>query len=1354
MLTPPSPVPPVPPLPPSQTLPGSQGDPSSAGAPSPGSPSSRSRRPTNRRRRGGTLLVVAAQSQLDGARWQVYPAYMSAVACTLVDVVAGAGVDVHPFLCKIVAGLGGVGALVSTAAGVFAPVFLMPKPTGPYRTGKTTRLWIDATRRSWLLRSKARIGKIPESRMLMANVWYPAAAPRPRLRRERRIDRKKDKNNDNASGSNLGREDDDGYVSGSDGGCDSGDDLGKHWPDDEAAKVHYEAMAQEKLLQAQVLGSPDGKRRGAGADAGGGVSIPDRITIANARKAEARRRRRRQRGKRTHWLEPTLATTMAVSFALPGWIVDYFRLVRMEARVDVPVADPPAASSSLDGVTEGFPLVLFSHSFTGMKEQNSSLLQELASWGHIVVAVDHPHDAALVLYPDGSTADFRGYDMPMESEPRNWWRFRHEHARWRALDLAHALERIVDANGDPDSPLHRKVDLTRVAAVGHSFGGAACLMLAQMDPRITSVVLMDPWMWPLGKESTVSGAPCPLLVLEAPEFLWDRDIFCVNNGEMSSLLCAATAPQCAGLRPAHGPGSEPPTPSKAPRRIGDRFDDMVGDDGRERRRDEDGDGEHQHRHPGPSGWSGGGGTGAGESESALDRARARDLALAQKKESASGAGIDPATAGEDPAHAHAPPGFIGASVDGFKGVGFYTEDGFYHAGSPPATPTSVRQGIFRRPQHPRSSSQDNLAAMGDGGGSGSHAGGGSQAGSLVRSRSGSRSNLLGRAGSSGGLGIEAGTAGSGGEALARSGSSSGWTEILDAVNPPATTTDGGGDDGGGSNGGPPLLAGCPPARTDSWESLLAPFRGHRGTSGGTSGALRRSRANSFNSSFSDWDGSHLGTRDPSGIAFKAVVDAAMHFDFTDMAMVAPLTTTMLGWVGRGGRDVHDVSSACVLRFLRSFNHAREPDAAAPDASDLERLRAGLLSRTPVSEVLPARQWGFAGGHAFGAPHGRVVAAKTSSSGGGLPDGRTPHPDGQTPHPNPNPNTAEPVGGGAGPSERKGPLSPLRNKLKMPPLPIPDRLRRVRAPRGRPPRSGAPTSSSSSEAPSPAERARRARLLRQYRRSFDATHVPENWMELESIASDSDGETPDGDDDDDDDGGYASGDDEPKTPAGVTGVTYPTNADDGGGNDESFEGEFATPTARLGFPSAAGDGESPGFVSAESSPISATTGLPAGDDARRERPDDPGGSGSTIDRGDGPGRVGRGGSGVVPEPSTERAPPRSIVEPGSPYPEEVKPRGVRWVKSHEWALAADREWTESQRREMRWLLHEATARGVRLQPSDFVAMFPSFDSAAIRRAAVEELTTLHAHPPPKPLVWMSQMIVDESGELRSKHDRPH
>ena len=50
-------------------------------------------------------------------------------------------------------------------------------------------------------------------------------------------------------------------------------------------------------------------------------------------------------------------------------------------------------------------------------------------------------------------------------------------------------------------------------------------------------------------------------------------------------------------------------------------------------------------------------------------------------------------------------------------------------------------------------------------------------------------------------------------------------------------------------------------------------------------------------------------------------------------------------------------------------------------------------------------------------------------------------------------------------ERKGPLSPLRNKLKMPPLPIPDRLRRIRLP-PRPPHemTSPPSANGAREAP--------------------------------------------------------------------------------------------------------------------------------------------------------------------------------------------------------------------------------------------------------------------------------------------------
>jgi len=54
----------------------------------------------------------------------------------------------------------------------------------------------------------------------------------------------------------------------------------------------------------------------------------------------------------------------------------------------------------------------------------------------------------------------------------------------------------------------------------------------------------------------------------------------------------------------------------------------------------------------------------------------------------------------------------------------------------------------------------------------------------------------------------------------------------------------------------------------------------------------------------------------------ALLVGTMHFDFTDLAVVAPLTTTMLGWIGIGGREVHDIVGAASLRFLRGFNHPR------------------------------------------------------------------------------------------------------------------------------------------------------------------------------------------------------------------------------------------------------------------------------------------------------------------------------------------------------------------------------------------------------------------------------------------------
>jgi len=44
----------------------------------------------------------------------------------------------------------------------------------------------------------------------------------------------------------------------------------------------------------------------------------------------------------------------------------------------------------------------------GLRLQNSSTLQELASWGYIIVAVDHTDAAAVTVFPDG---DARFYNL-------------------------------------------------------------------------------------------------------------------------------------------------------------------------------------------------------------------------------------------------------------------------------------------------------------------------------------------------------------------------------------------------------------------------------------------------------------------------------------------------------------------------------------------------------------------------------------------------------------------------------------------------------------------------------------------------------------------------------------------------------------------------------------------------------------------------------------------------------------------------------------------------------------------------------------------------------------------------------
>ncbi|MFM8312611.1 MAG: chlorophyllase/cutinase-like alpha/beta fold protein [Ilumatobacteraceae bacterium] len=136
-------------------------------------------------------------------------------------------------------------------------------------------------------------------------------------------------------------------------------------------------------------------------------------------------------------------------------------------------------------VAEGtYPVVLFSHGFTGIRVQSAFLTSHLASWGMIVVSPDHPsRDLSNVL---GGTASGDRADA--------------------VDDLLQSLDLITSANDDPASRFAGHVDAELVVAVGHSAGGGTVLAAAD-DARIDGYVSLASGAALAGDGSSTSVPP-------------------------------------------------------------------------------------------------------------------------------------------------------------------------------------------------------------------------------------------------------------------------------------------------------------------------------------------------------------------------------------------------------------------------------------------------------------------------------------------------------------------------------------------------------------------------------------------------------------------------------------------------------------------------------------------------------------------------------------------------------------------------------------------------------------------------------------------------------------------------------
>jgi predicted dienelactone hydrolase len=197
-----------------------------------------------------------------------------------------------------------------------------------------------------------------------------------------------------------------------------------------------------------------------------------------ARKSPAGTQRAQYLGRTEH--EARIVTDALARYAgLPGFLVDGVPRAHTHAVFEAPVADRGGR----------FPVVLFSPGLGGVRTQNTAWAEELASHGYVVAALDHPYDSAAVVLADGRTINTK---IASTGDDDKDAKLAADETAVRAADLSFVLTQLGRLDrGEIAGPLTGRLDTGRVAATGHSMGGAAALQAARRDHRFDAVIDLD-----------------------------------------------------------------------------------------------------------------------------------------------------------------------------------------------------------------------------------------------------------------------------------------------------------------------------------------------------------------------------------------------------------------------------------------------------------------------------------------------------------------------------------------------------------------------------------------------------------------------------------------------------------------------------------------------------------------------------------------------------------------------------------------------------------------------------------------------------------------------------------------------
>ena len=167
--------------------------------------------------------------------------------------------------------------------------------------------------------------------------------------------------------------------------------------------------------------------------------------------------------------------------------------------------------SGVEPVDEKFPVLIFSHGHGGLKIQNTTQMEEMASQGYVVFACDHTYDAGVSIFP-GERVIFNKTDIPEGYSEEEKWDLRRVQLDYRAADIQFMLDEMALGNFLSEA-LINSLDLEHIGLFGHSFGGGTSIVVASTDDRIDACFGLDAWFLPVPSNVLNSDLKKPFIHL-------------------------------------------------------------------------------------------------------------------------------------------------------------------------------------------------------------------------------------------------------------------------------------------------------------------------------------------------------------------------------------------------------------------------------------------------------------------------------------------------------------------------------------------------------------------------------------------------------------------------------------------------------------------------------------------------------------------------------------------------------------------------------------------------------------------------------------------------------------------------